>query len=424
MEKREKELTTRKSWMLHEYFQSHKGFARLFNLLKQKYISLNRFSGTVTLKDVTKEESIDLSNFFGKMVKEGTDFRTSFSKIEKKLKETKYANFTWEELFNNYFEEKIITKKDLKQKFNVEEDKFYQNVLSNTPVNLKEWFKNILKDKNIHQTFVKNYKQNKSKFYDELLYVLKIINITLKKEPISLVMLASYSLNPHFLDFGTKTSNLYFKLLSNLTNKEEPKTSGEKIKFLSLFNIYIDTISNYVTIYNIESDSPLINNFTKEKEPLNLSLSNLSKITKIDTKLKKVFVFENPSILPYLKKYDIPIVIGSGNPNYAFYKVIEKLVESKNEIYYNGDLDPEGLIIASNIYQNFPQTNFFGYNQADYQTSKSKNKISESRLKKLDNINIPNLQEIKELLKKEKYAAYEEKNIQNIEKFIKQNLGK
>ena len=80
--------------MLHEYFQSHKGFARLFNLLKQKYISLNRFSGTVTVKDVTKEESIDLSNFFGKMVKEGTDFRTSFSKIEKKLKETKYANFT------------------------------------------------------------------------------------------------------------------------------------------------------------------------------------------------------------------------------------------------------------------------------------------------------------------------------------------
>ena len=32
--------------------------------------------------------------------------------------------------------------------------------------------------------------------------------------------------------------------------------------------------------------------------------------------------------------------------------------------------------------------------------------------------------EIKELLKKEKYAAYEEKNIQNIEKVIKQNLGK
>ena len=53
--------------------------------------------------------------------------------------------FTWEELFNNYFEEKIITKKDLKQKFNVEEDKFYQNVLSNTPVNLKEWFKKHLK---------------------------------------------------------------------------------------------------------------------------------------------------------------------------------------------------------------------------------------------------------------------------------------
>lgn len=129
-------------------------------------------------------------------------------------------------------------------------------------------------------------------------------------------------------------------------------------------------------------------------------------------------------IIPYIRKYDVPVIISSGNPNYAFYKVLEKLIKTGNEIYYNGDFDPEDLVIASNLYQKFSQIKFFCYHKEDYETSKSKNKLSESRLKKLDNIKISELQEIIKLIKEEKYAAYKEKNIQNIEDFIKQNLGK
>ena len=75
--------------MLYLYFKERRGFDRLFALLKQKYISLNRFSGTVTLKNITEIESKDLSNFFGMTIEQGSTFKTSFTKIEKKLKETK-----------------------------------------------------------------------------------------------------------------------------------------------------------------------------------------------------------------------------------------------------------------------------------------------------------------------------------------------
>ena len=44
--------------MLYLYFKERRGFDRLFTLLKQKYISLNRFSGTVTLKNITEIEKI------------------------------------------------------------------------------------------------------------------------------------------------------------------------------------------------------------------------------------------------------------------------------------------------------------------------------------------------------------------------------
>lgn len=68
-------------------------------------------------------------------------------------------------------------------------------------------------------------------------------------------------------------------------------------------------------------------------------------------------------IIPYIRKYVVPVIISSGNPNYAFYKVLEKLIKTGNEIYYNGDFDPEGLVIASNLYQKFSQIKFFCYHK-------------------------------------------------------------
>ena len=406
--------------MLYLYFKERRGFDRLFTLLKQKYISLNRFSGTVTLKNITEIESKDLSNFFGMTIEQGSTFKTSFAKIEKKLKETKYSDFTWDELFKNYFEKQIVTKKEKSEMFKKEETLFYQRILKQTPEELKSWFETIIQSKNeISQIFLRKYKKNKQSFETELLNLLKIISKTKENNPTSLTILASTSSNPHFLDLGTSTSNLFFKLTANYYKKKEPKTTIEKIKFLSDLNVYIDTLSNFVIIYNFKSDSELINTFTKEKQPLNLNLNNILTIGKIDTDLKKVLVFENPSMLPVFAKYNIPIIISYGNPNFAFYKVIEKLIETKNQIYYNGDFDPEGLVIAANICEKFPQIKLFCYQKEDYFNSKSKNLVSESRLKKLDNIKLPELKQIKELLKKEKSSAYQEKNIQNIENYIK-----
>lgn len=385
---------------LASYFKE-RHFDRLFNLLKNKYISLNRYSGTVVLKNVTLKESIDLSNFFGRTIEANSDFKTSFKEIEKKLKETKYASFKWDKLFKEYFNEKIITKKEAKKYSNQMDERQFNAILNKTPDKLK-----------------KTIKENKELIYqDDLLNVLKLVNITLKGKTISLTMLSSCTGNPHFLDFGLPASNLYFKILSKYLKVPEPKTSADKISFLSDFNVYIDTISNFVVVYNLISESPLINSFTESKEPLNLNLSNLSKIKTLDTLNKKVYVLENPSLLPYLKKYDVPLIISYGQPNYVFYKVIQKLLDSNNTIYYNGDLDPEGLLIAYNIYKKYP-IKLFGYNVKEYHKLKSNKTLSESRLKKLDKIDINAFTPVIELLKEAKNPLYQENNLKQIEEFI------
>lgn len=61
-------------------------------------------------------------------------------------------------------------------------------------------------------------------------------------------------------------------------------------------------------------------------------------------------MFENPSVLNYFKSLnkDYSIVIVSGMPNMACYKLLDN-INNNYDIYYHGDYDPEGLLIAPKI---------------------------------------------------------------------------
>ena len=149
-----------------------------------------------------------------------------------------------------------------------------------------------------------------------------------------------------------------------------------------------------------------------------MNLLNINNIDKVSTDSKVVYVFENPSLLTSLMDLNVPIIITSGIPNISLYTLLKKLEETDTKIYYNGDFDPEGLLIADKLKLRFPKIELFCYNKADYDNAKSKESISDSRLKKLNNISSIELQEIKDILSINKIAAYQEQNINRIRKYI------
>ena len=116
---------------LANYLKSKPGLIRLMNSLKEKYISLNRYSGSIILKSITKEESISISDLLGKTYKEKDNVKTSFKEVEKKINDTKYRNFKWEELFKYYFKEDIISKKELKELNSSSYHNFINKILDN-----------------------------------------------------------------------------------------------------------------------------------------------------------------------------------------------------------------------------------------------------------------------------------------------------
>lgn len=87
-------------------------------------------------------------------------------------------------------------------------------------------------------------------------------------------------------------------------------------------------------------------------------------------------------------------------------------------MYYNGDFDPEGLVIADKLKCRYPNLELFCYDKDDYDACLSDNDISASRLKKLDKINSGELNLMKELLRTKKKTRYHEKNINKIVNYI------
>jgi len=67
--------------------------------------------------------------------------------------------------------------------------------------------------------------------------------------------------------------------------------------------------------------------------------------------------------------------------------LLDKIAESGAEIYYSGDLDPEGIMIADKLKQRYgDQFHLWRFDEKDYEKIQSKVKPSDQKIKKLDKI--------------------------------------
>ena len=140
-------------------------------------------------------------------------------------------------------------------------------------------------------------------------------------------------------------------------------------------------------------------------------MGNLKSIAGTD---QKAYIVENPAVFSVLiDRYpEKSFVCGNGQLNLATYILLDKLVET-TKLYYAGDYDPEGLLIAQNLKQRYEEKLIiWNYNVEWYQRYHADVILKETRLKKLDKIYVQELLELKEYMKREKKAAYQEAMLQ------------
>ncbi len=388
---------------LKSYFEVDE-FKQLLEQLKNKYIHYDSCIGTISIKPKTNNEAIKLSSFLSKNIKLNVKINIKISDIQKSLDNSIFDGTKVDDLVLMFFPN-IKSNKQIK----IETDLYIKNLLTK--------YENMYQNSNINCLFLRKEILKKISYYilrDNSL--LENVFKSLSKLPIydnnneSLAIFASKTTgNPHYYDLDTHNSNVLLQFICYLFDLNYENNRDVKKSIFEHVGILIDEVSNYVITYNLGGDE-MLDAFKNNLTPLTINLSNIEKLSNIRAENDTLLIIENPSFISKInnKKIDFSIIVTSGNSNLVTYKLLKKI--SNKRIYFNGDFDPEGLLIAQNFKNRYPELKFIGYNEKYYQNGLSDNEINDSRIKKLANVTDEDLIVIKNLLLLNKLSSYQEVN--------------
>ena len=406
-----------------DLINSNKIYKKIFLEVYSKYKKYGKITGSFTLKATTTEERQILFNFDSKALTEGKakiKCSTVRDLFNRKLKE-----YSFEELLVKVVGKELKTNKEVKDEEKEQEEKFYNDILKASDDGVgKQWFIEILdKKKYGYNIIVRKYKSEIRNLKELKRKIILIIN-SLNKLPYLnnayeniAVFSAVNTKDSHFFDSDKFTGRLFIKAISFILNKDEPKDINEINELYYEVGILKDEISNHTTIYGLNafnmdsSEVKAVNSFNLWKEPLQISISNLLKIDYFEAINNTVFIFENPAVFHKILKVNgdnISLICTSGQLNLSSYILLNKIRNLKN-IYYAGDFDPEGLMIAYKIKKRYKdKVKFLNYTRESYINTMSNNIIEEKSMSQLNKINCSELDEVINELRINKRAAYQE----------------
>lgn len=423
------------------YFKSNKAYKRIFVKIKEKYVSIGTFSGTIKLENITEDEKKALIGLLGQKFYLNKSHTIKVNDIVEALKQTKFEGVDFYEMLCLYFGDKILINKDIKEINRLTKDNFFNNLENSVDEKVYSFIRDEFKNKisGCYNLLINKYNEDSTgeKLLKELIYLSEIINKINSSSKSRIAILASeVTSNPHALDENTFLNKILTYYLCERSNTKFPKKAEEKNTLLYENNILKDDISNNTLVagifaYSSQDDNLAAcqgwNSLALEYEPIVLSLVNLNKISALIPMNKKVIIVENPTV--FMKIHEIlscnvdkfTLLCTNGQINLSSLMILDMLSKNDCMLYYSGDYDPEGLLIADKLLQRYKdRIEPLFYSEAIYEAIISNEKIDERRLKQLDRIIDNRLIPIAEAMRREKKAAYQEMlNFDLLHKIIK-----
>lgn len=418
-----------------DLINSNKIYKQILKEVYNKYKKYGKITGSFSLKATSTKEKEILFNFDSQSIINGKA-KIKCSTV-KELFNRLLKDSTFEELLVKVIGEELKTTKEIKSEEKKAEEEFYNEILNCADNGSgKLWFKEIILNKSKgYNIITRRYKQEKednklNKLKRDIILVINSLNNLpyVKGEYENIAVFAAVNTkDSHFFDMDNYTGKLFIKGIACIINKDEPKEINELNELYYDVGILKDEISNHTTIYGVSAfnkdneEIPSIKEFNKWKEPLQISISNLLKVKYLKVKDDTVYVFENPAVFHKVLKVvgnEVSLICTSGQLNLSSYIILNKIKDLKG-IYYAGDFDPEGLIIAYKIKKKYKdKVKFLSYTKENYKKSMSHKVIEEKSMRQLDKISCLELQDIIDELKINKKAAYQELLIDEYISFI------
>lgn len=417
------------------YFKNNRGYDKIFQQIREKWISYGKISGNIIVNNPTSEEREAVKKFLG-IVSDTKKIKFKMADFEKALKESKFNSIELINLLEEYFQEKIIYQKEEKKLIEEERIRFFENIrvkLKIESIYNKE-IEKLLDTIILEKSYLFKYGEDNSEIEKMIFLSLKAVHyLSNLDERVKIAILgAEIAKSPHYFDRGSAAGNFLIYLLYLLFDIEETKGAENILEVYYRANIEVDSVSNYVACFGIRlyiksGEHGAYREFIKNSEEYLVTLSNLSKIVKADSDNKRVFIVENQMVFSYLCEYfkdkNISFLCTSGQLKTAALILIDMLCEAGCKIYYSGDFDPEGIEIAEKLIQRDKNIVPWCFLKEDYRRTISENIISNERLKKLDKIENICFKELIEEIKKERKAGYQELLLDKMKKDIEEILN-
>lgn len=423
---------TEKNKLLEEcmlYFKARPVYKKLFLKMRDKYAGLGRFGGTVLLTSLSREEKNQLGGFFQKDYTINKTITISADLMERCLASSKFAGLTWELILETYFGEPLQVKREIELAESKRREDYFAEILEQiSDESGREWLHRVLAEKKEGYLLIMQlYKENPEELRNVLNYVtagiakLKVFQEKKQKELLP-VFSANITGNPHYFDEGKTGEKLLFHYLKerNFVLKQEGLSKVEyKNRIYYEAGILKDEVSNDALAYGIHGwrmEGGLhkgIEGFFESQEPVKLTLQTIGRLEKICGQSQQVYVVENPAVFSVLIREhpEWTVICGNGQLRLAVLVLMDKFM-GDTVFWYAGDFDPEGLLIAQKLKLRYGnRLNLWKYEANLYETYLSEVELSDRRIKKLEQVYIQELQEIKEVMCKKRRAAYQESMI-------------
>lgn len=424
-----------------EYFRGNSAYRRCFSEFEKKWKSYGRAAGIVTLKNISEEERRAIGGILGKTFYEDT-IRFPFAEFEKGLQYTKFAPVDFEQVLEAYFGRKMLTTQEQRREKEQEKTDFFETVegylteCAGSDSVAVSWLRKMFFEKKYgYQTVIREYGRDREqtekllKTVGRAIFLLENMQETEEEYPLA-VFSAEVSGNPHYFDQGTTAGQLLVHGMCYAMEKDYPANAHQWRELLLSNGVAPDNISSIVHIYGLRLQvagdwHPAYDAFCRRQEPCAVTMENLQELTAVQPTGDKVYIVENEMVFSYLLKHleqkNVTLLCTSGQLRSAAVKLIPFLLDSGVEIYYSGDIDPDGIRIADRLWRKYgDRIHVWRMSGSDYERSLSEEVIGNISMKKLEAVENPILLETAKEIRKRKRAGYQE----NILKDLLEDMNK
>lgn len=401
-------------------------FKRFMECWKSQFESYGHVGGTISvvLDDDNRE---DISGFIGKDYHRQKHAKISYNQVKKAILNSKYENADFNEVVLLYFDNSVISNKSAKIRKQEKCERTFNELLDEYhETKAGEWLKYCIHEQDsIYIRLKQEILAHPVKFNTMIHDVLNAINAFPSwSQSVSTfpIFAAKITQDPHAFDSKTFSQLLLFHAACYFSQIAYQNYSQlEKNLIFTQVGLVQEDVNNYCMIARINA----LNNqgiphpgwfgFYNNFEMWNVNSHNLLHISKIDSlDLKHVFILENPSVFHELFEYakkekmnNFGFICTNGMLNMCAYQMLNFLEKEHIQMHYSGDFDPEGLLIADRLTQQFKNLDLWCYEGDVVFHSVHSKLIDQRRISMLKQLTHPLTKKLSGLIE-EGFVGYQE----------------